>query len=70
VRWLRRFGDVRALHFRGHGSSAGGSAVGGDPEVRDVDAAVRIGRWALDVVGDTAGRGSAAVPAASATIPA
>ncbi|HEV7869655.1 MAG TPA: alpha/beta fold hydrolase [Modestobacter sp.] len=46
VGWLRRFGDVRALDFRGHGSSGGGSAVGGDPEVRDVDAAVRSARAA------------------------
>lgn len=46
VGWLQRFGDVRALDFRGHGASAGGSAVGGDPEVRDVDAAVRSARAA------------------------
>jgi fermentation-respiration switch protein FrsA (DUF1100 family) len=44
VGWLRRFGEVRALDFRGHGSSGGGSAVGGDPEVLDVDAAVRAAR--------------------------
>ena len=42
--WLRRFGEVRALDFRGHGASGGGSAVGGDPEVLDVDAAVRSAR--------------------------
>jgi len=42
--WLRRFGEVRALDFRGHGGSGGGSAVGGDPEVLDVDAAVRSAR--------------------------
>jgi alpha-beta hydrolase superfamily lysophospholipase len=42
--WLRRFGEVRALDFRGHGSSGGGSAVGGDPEMLDVDAAVRSAR--------------------------
>jgi uncharacterized protein len=41
---LRRFGEVRALDFRGHGGSGGGSAVGGDPEVLDVDAAVRTAR--------------------------
>src|SRR4051794_41836105 len=29
--WLRRFGEVRALDFRGHGGSGGGSAGGGDP---------------------------------------
>jgi alpha-beta hydrolase superfamily lysophospholipase len=44
VGWLRRFGEVRALDFRGHGSSGGGSAVGGDPELLDVDAAVRSAR--------------------------
>jgi alpha-beta hydrolase superfamily lysophospholipase len=44
VGWLRRFGEVRALDFRGHGGSGGGSAVGGDPEVLDVDAAVRTAR--------------------------
>ena len=44
VGWLRRFGEVRALDFRGHGSSGGGSGVGGDPEVLDVDAAVRSAR--------------------------
>ena len=42
--WLCRFGEVRALDFRGHGGSAGGSGVGGDPEVLDVDAAVRSAR--------------------------
>jgi alpha-beta hydrolase superfamily lysophospholipase len=44
IAWLRRFGEVRALDFRGHGSSGGGSAVGGDPELLDVDAAVRSAR--------------------------
>ena len=29
--WLTPFGEVRALDFRGHGLSAGGSGVGGDP---------------------------------------
>ena len=33
--WLRPFGDVRALDFRGHGASGGASAVGGDPELRE-----------------------------------
>jgi alpha-beta hydrolase superfamily lysophospholipase len=42
--WLSRFGEVRALDFRGHGSSGGGSSTGGDPEVRDVDAAVAAAR--------------------------
>lgn len=42
--WLRPFGDVRALDFRGHGSSGGGSAVGGDPELADLEAAVRAAR--------------------------
>jgi pimeloyl-ACP methyl ester carboxylesterase len=42
--WLRRFGEVRALDFRGHGLSGGGSAVGGDPELLDVDAAVAAAR--------------------------
>ncbi|MET0765755.1 MAG: alpha/beta fold hydrolase [Blastococcus sp.] len=42
--WLRRFGEVRALDFRGHGRSGGGSGVGGDPEVLDVDAAVAAAR--------------------------
>src|SRR5215211_3510295 len=41
IGWLRRFGEVRALDFRGHGRSGGASAVGGDPELADVDAAVR-----------------------------
>ncbi|MFL6097614.1 MAG: hypothetical protein ACJ71Y_19350, partial [Blastococcus sp.] len=39
--WLRAFGEVRALDFRGHGGSGGGSGTGGDPELGDVDAAVR-----------------------------
>jgi uncharacterized protein len=42
--WLRRFGEVRAVDFRGHGRSAGRSATGGDPEMRDVDAAVAAAR--------------------------
>ena len=42
--WLRRFGEVRALDFRGHGSSGGRSSTGGDPELRDVDAAVAAAR--------------------------
>jgi uncharacterized protein len=42
--WLTPFGEVRALDFRGHGLSAGGSGVGGDPEMRDVDAAVTAAR--------------------------
>ena len=42
--WLTPFGEVRALDFRGHGGSGGGSSTGGDPEVRDVDAAVAAAR--------------------------
>lgn len=42
--WLAPFGEVRALDFRGHGGSGGGSAVGGDPELTDVDAAVAAAR--------------------------
>jgi len=42
--WLCRFGEVRALDFRGHGRSGGRSATGGDPEVLDVDAAVGAAR--------------------------
>lgn len=42
--WLRPFGEVRALDFRGHGRSGGASTVGGDGELRDVDAAVRAAR--------------------------
>jgi alpha-beta hydrolase superfamily lysophospholipase len=42
--WLSAFGEVRALDFRGHGRSGGGSSTGGDPEVRDVDAAVHAAR--------------------------
>jgi pimeloyl-ACP methyl ester carboxylesterase len=42
--WLSRFGDVRAVDFRGHGASAGGSTAGGDPEMRDLDAAVGAAR--------------------------
>jgi pimeloyl-ACP methyl ester carboxylesterase len=44
--WLSRFGEVRALDFRGHGRSGGGSTTGGDPEMRDVDAAVEAARAA------------------------
>lgn len=42
--WLARFGEVRALDFRGHGRSGGASAMGGDPETADLDAAVRSAR--------------------------
>jgi len=42
--WLSRFGDVRAVDFRGHGGSEGGSTAGGDPEMRDLDAAVGAAR--------------------------
>ena len=42
--WLSRFGEVRALDFRGHGRSGGASAAGGDPELADVDAAVAAAR--------------------------
>ena len=42
--WLSRFGEVRALDFRGHGGSGGASSTGGDPEVADVEAAVRAAR--------------------------
>jgi len=42
--WLRRFGEVRALDLRGHGRSGGGSGVGGDPEVGDLDVAVALAR--------------------------
>ncbi|WP_222194414.1 alpha/beta fold hydrolase [Modestobacter italicus] len=44
--WLTAFGDVRALDARGHGSSGGGSSAGGEPELADVDAAVRAARAA------------------------
>ena len=44
ARWLRPFGDVRSLDFRGHGASAGETTVGGDGELRDLDAAVRAAR--------------------------
>jgi pimeloyl-ACP methyl ester carboxylesterase len=44
VGWLRPFGDVRALDFRGHGLSGGSSGTGGDPEAADVDAAVGAAR--------------------------
>jgi pimeloyl-ACP methyl ester carboxylesterase len=63
VGWLRRFGEVRALDFRGHGASGGGSAVGGDPEVRDIDAAVAAARAegadAVVTVGLSMGGGAA-----------
>ena len=42
--WLCRFGEVRGHDARGHGRSGGRSAVGGDPEVRDGDAAVAAAR--------------------------
>lgn len=42
--WLRRFGEVRAVDFRGHGRSGGVSGTGGDPELLDVDAAVAAAR--------------------------
>ncbi|WP_242658262.1 alpha/beta hydrolase [Klenkia brasiliensis] len=42
--YLRRFGEVRGLDFRGHGRSGGESGVGGDPELLDVDAAVAAAR--------------------------
>jgi uncharacterized protein len=42
--WLRPFGEVRALDFRGHGRSGGASGAGGDPELADVDAAVGAAR--------------------------
>ncbi len=42
--WLRPFGEVRAVDFRGHGGSAGRSGSGGNPEVADLDAAVGAAR--------------------------
>jgi pimeloyl-ACP methyl ester carboxylesterase len=42
--WLTRFGEVRALDFRGHGRSGGCSGTGGDLELADVDAAVHAAR--------------------------
>jgi pimeloyl-ACP methyl ester carboxylesterase len=42
--WLCRFGEVRALDFRGHGRSGGASTVGGDGELLDLDAAVAAAR--------------------------
>ena len=61
--WLRRFGEVRALDFRGHGSSGGGSGVGGDLEMRDIDAAVGDARAdgadAVVTVGLSMGGGAA-----------
>jgi alpha-beta hydrolase superfamily lysophospholipase len=44
VGWLRASGEVRAVDFRGHGRSGGGSSVGGDPELLDVDAVVASAR--------------------------
>jgi alpha-beta hydrolase superfamily lysophospholipase len=44
VGWLRRFGEVRAVDFRGHGASGGASSVGGDLELADLDAAVDAAR--------------------------
>lgn len=38
---LARFADVVCVDFRGHGRSGGRSSVGGDGEVRDLDAVVR-----------------------------
>jgi uncharacterized protein len=61
--WLRRFGEVRAVDFRGHGSSGGASATGGDPEMRDVDASVGAARaagvGAVVTVGLSMGGGAA-----------
>jgi uncharacterized protein len=63
VGWLRRFGAVRAVDFRGHGLSGGGSGVGGDPEMHDVDAAVGAARAdgaeAVVTVGLSMGGGAA-----------
>ena len=63
VDWLTPFGEVRALDFRGHGRSGGGSGVGGDPEMRDVDAAVGAARAdgadAVVTVGLSMGGGAA-----------
>ena len=60
--WLAPFGEVRALDFRGHGASGGGSAVGGDPEMTDVDAAVcaarAVGADAVVTVGLSMGGGA------------
>ncbi len=42
--WLARFGEVRAVDFRGHGASGGGSTAGGDPELQDLDAVVGAAR--------------------------
>jgi pimeloyl-ACP methyl ester carboxylesterase len=59
--WLRRFGEVRALDFRGHGRSGGGSGVGGDPEMLDaaVGAARADGAEAVVTVGLSMGGGAA-----------
>lgn len=61
--WLAPFGEVRALDFRGHGRSGGRSGVGGDPEMRDVDAAVAAARAdgadAVVTVGLSMGGGAA-----------
>ena len=61
--WLSAFGEVRALDFRGHGGSAGGTGAGGDPELLDVDAAVAAARadgaqWVV-TVGLSMGGGAA-----------
>jgi uncharacterized protein len=61
--WLRPFGEVRAVDFRGHGGSAGRSGSGGDPEVADLDAAVGAaraeGREAVVTLGLSMGGGAA-----------
>ncbi|MGY1811645.1 alpha/beta hydrolase family protein [Blastococcus sp. SYSU D00820] len=61
--WLSRFGEVRGLDFRGHGRSGGASGAGGDPEMRDVDAAVAAARAdgadAVVTVGMSMGGGAA-----------
>jgi pimeloyl-ACP methyl ester carboxylesterase len=49
--WLARFGEVRAVDFRGHGRSGGGSTAGGDPEMHDLDASVAAARAAALVEG-------------------
>jgi pimeloyl-ACP methyl ester carboxylesterase len=61
--WLRPFGEVRALDFRGHGPSGGASSTGGDPEAGDLDAAVAAARAdgadAVVTVGLSMGGGAA-----------
>jgi uncharacterized protein len=63
VGWLRPFGEVRAVDFRGHGRSAGGSTAGGDAEMGDLDAAVGAARAdgaaAVATVGLSMGGGAA-----------